>query len=196
MQRDVHIIKVGGSLFDLPQLPQRLGEVIAASDASCQLIVTGGGRSADVVRQWDTLHHVGEEACHWIALRAMQFNAYLLQSVLTNAMLVSDPAQLQSGAVHLLDPILWLKREESQGIHIPHVWQYTSDSVAAHLATQLCASRLTLCKSTLPQQECGRSCAAGLGIVDDYFPAVAADIEYVELINLRDEKLCSMMLLE
>lgn len=194
MTLSVHILKVGGSLLDFPLLPQRLNDVLAQSDADCQLIVTGGGRSADVVRQWDKHHHVGEETCHWIALRAMQFNAYLLQSILIDAMLVADSAQLQPGKVHLLDPVAWLKREEKQGITTPHRWQFTSDSVAAHLAMQLDASRLTLCKSTLPNQPCGLACAAGLGIVDACFPEASAGLKHIEMVNLRDEQLPVMIL--
>ena len=190
----VHIIKIGGSLLDLPQLPQRLNEVISQSDANSQLLITGGGQCANVVRQWDAIHHIGEQTCHWIAIRAMQFNTHLLATVLPDAAIISSKQQLQSGKVHLLDPFAWLEREQQQGITIPHLWQFTSDSVAAHLAKQLQSPRLTLCKSTLPKNDCGLSCAAELGIVDKQFPNAAAGLPYVELINLRDENLPAMIL--
>ena len=180
--------------MDLPQLPLRLNDVILQSDADCQLLITGGGQSANVVRQWDALHHVGEQTCHWIAIRAMQFNAHLLATVLPDAPFISSSQQLHAGKVHLLDPTAWLKREQQQGITIPHLWQFTSDSVAAHLATQLHSPRLTLCKSTLPKNDCDPSCAAGLGIVDEQFPHAAAGLPCVELINFRDKNLPTMIL--
>lgn len=187
MSHSLHIIKVGGSLLNFELLPGRLEQLLDDSDQDCQLIVVGGGVTADVVRHWDTLHHVGEEPCHWLALRAMQFNAHLLQSIFPNAILVDSPLQLQFGKVHLLDPIAWLVKEEKQGITIDHVWELTSDSVAAHIATQCEAAKLTLCKSTLPDYDCGLSCLAGLGIVDEKFPEVAANLPQIELVNLRAE---------
>lgn len=195
MSLSLHILKVGGSLLNLDLLPNRLEQLIDDSEQDCQLVVAGGGASADVVRHWDSLHHVGEEPCHWLALRAMQFNAHLLQSIILNAIMVESPSQLQLGKVHLLDPIAWLEREAQQGITIEHVWEFTSDSVAAHIATQCHAEKLTLCKSKLPDHDCGLSCLAGLGLVDEKFSKVAASLPHIELVNLRDENQPSMQLI-
>jgi hypothetical protein len=46
---------------------------------------------------------------------------------------------------------------------------------------------LTLLKSTLPEKECGVSCAVGLGIVDEDFEVASAAVGRIELLNLRDD---------
>ncbi len=43
-----------------------------------------------------------------------------------------------------------LEREDAIGVRVPHRWTFTSDSVAAHIATRVGAEKLTVLKSTLP----------------------------------------------
>lgn len=72
-----------------------------------------------------------------------------------------------------------------RGVTIPHRWSFTSDSIAAHIATRLDAAKLTLLKSTLPASPCDLAEAGRLGIVDADFAAAAAGVPRVELVNLR-----------
>ena len=73
-RRLVVIYKVGGSLLELPDLPRRLQDVVRPD--VCPLFVIGGGRTADLVREWDRLHQLGEERSHGLALKAMQLNEF------------------------------------------------------------------------------------------------------------------------
>lgn len=66
---------------------------------------------------------------------------------------------------------------------VPHHWQFTSDSIAAHFAHQLSA-RLTLLKSTEPAPGWTLASLAAAGIVDEAFPEAAAGLA-VEVVNLR-----------
>jgi aspartokinase-like uncharacterized kinase len=63
------VVKVGGSLFDLPDLGPRL-EVWLGARRSV-VLVPGGGPTTDVVRALDRTHRLGEEAAHWLALRSI-----------------------------------------------------------------------------------------------------------------------------
>jgi aspartokinase-like uncharacterized kinase len=186
---EIHVIKLGGSLLDLGDLLPRVRAFLDADGGPCPLIVVGGGGAADLVRAWDNMHRLGDERSHWLAIRAMQFNAHLVLTLLKNTRIVRNAreadAAWRAGQVAMLDPLAWLKRDEQDGVAIPHRWSFTSDSIAAHVARRLGASRLTLLKSTLPAQDCGMDCAAGVGVVDDDFPLVAAGLPHVELVNLR-----------
>ena len=187
-----HIVKLGGSLLDLPDLPERINAYRAATRSERALVVVGGGVAADIVRRFDHDHALGEQTAHWLAVRAMQFNAHLFAAALPGARLVGDPTQCaqawQAGASAVMDPVLWLEREERGGVRVPHCWQFTSDSIAAHVAHQLGAARLSLLKSALPERDhLALDEAARLALVDERFPTAAQGIACVELVNLRND---------
>jgi aspartokinase-like uncharacterized kinase len=186
----IHVVKLGGSLLDLPDLVERFESWRAAELGPRGLLVVGGGAAADVVRDFDKAFRLGEPASHWLAIRAMQFNAHCVAAVLQNVQLVLDCAACEDAWANkrlaLLDPLGWLSREAAEGVHIPHRWTFTSDSVAAHVATRLGAAKLTLLKSTLPKGSCDPVGAAKLGLVDEDFPGASKAIPGVELVNLRE----------
>jgi aspartokinase-like uncharacterized kinase len=177
----IHVVKVGGSLLDLPDLPARLTAYIDTLE-QCVAMIVGGGRAADLVRGFNKLHQLDETDGHWLAVRAMQLNAHMVMTQLPNAQLVRDTddcrAAWAANKVALVDPMAWVD-------HVPHRWTFTSDSIAAHVATRLQATKLTLLKSTLPKGDCGIACATGLGMVDEDFDAASRDVAYIELVNLR-----------
>src|SRR5262245_42508630 len=76
------IAKVGGSLFDMPDLRQRLSDWISSLDDCPVLIVPGGGPAADVIRQLDQTHQLGEPAAHRLALQVLTVNAHFLAGLL------------------------------------------------------------------------------------------------------------------
>ncbi|MCX5661880.1 MAG: hypothetical protein NTW19_19555 [Planctomycetota bacterium] len=191
----IHVVKLGGSLLDptgLPDLLQRFARWRGEALGSRALLVVGGGETADVVRAFDKAFGLDEEAAHWLAIRAMEFNAHLVASVVERCSLVPQSDGLEwawgFGLLAIMDPFAWLEREESQGAAIPHRWSFTSDCVSAHVATRVGASRLTLLKSTLPPEPCDLAEAGRLGIVDADFAQLAAALPRVELVNLRSER--------
>ena len=73
MGRPLTVVKVGGSLYDLPDLGLRLQDSLAwlgkcPSPTSCSC--RAAGRTADVIRDFDRIHHLGEERAHRLALTA------------------------------------------------------------------------------------------------------------------------------
>jgi aspartokinase-like uncharacterized kinase len=187
--KDVHVIKLGGSLLDLPDLVGRFEAFRAAEAGGAALLVVGGAESAEVVRFFDRHFNIGEERGHWLAVRAMQLNAHVVAAALPGCRLVVDEAAAlaawAAGLLAIVDPLEWLLREEAAGIAVPHRWSFTSDSIAAHLATRLKASRLTLLKSTLPRGDCSAGCLAGLGIVDGDFEEASQAVPIIDVVNLR-----------
>jgi 5-(aminomethyl)-3-furanmethanol phosphate kinase len=193
-----HVIKLGGSLLDLPDVLSRLARFVEAEPAARRLIVIGGGDAADVVRLFDAKFGLDEEAAHWLAIRAMELNAHCIAAVMKDsqprsASLVSSPDacvrawERDASSLLIMDPLRWLQDEHARGVTIPHRWSFTSDSIAAHVATVLGAERLTLLKSTLPAEGCDLRAAAAAGVIDGDFEAASASVPWVELVNLRAE---------
>jgi aspartokinase-like uncharacterized kinase len=187
------VVKVGGSLFDLPDLGTRLRRFLRQLAAPHMALVPGGGRIADVVRGLDRCHGLGEEAAHWLALRALTVNAWLLASLLSPP----QPPVVggwQEGTVPwrgevpvILDAYRFLEADEGRPGALPHTWHVTSDAVAARLAVVAGARRLFLLKSVaippgLDWGEAGRR-----GFVDTHFAQVIAAAPGIEVrsVNLR-----------
>lgn len=189
----IHVIKLGGSLLDWPGLADGI-EVFRRSIQSGRVaMIVGGGLAADHVRGFDDCHGVGEEISHWLAIRAMALNTCLVATLLKRFKIVADLQECEgvwaAGDLALIEPLAWLEGEYREGLSIPHRWSFTSDSIAAYLATRLCAERLTLLKSALPEGDCDFARAGELGVVDCEFEAAAAGIPEVGLVNLRSDPL-------
>lgn len=168
---DVHVVKLGGSLLDVMDLPARLQGWMDAQGSATWVLVVGGGAAADVVRAWDRLHDVGPHRGHWLAVRAMHLNAECVAAVMDDAKMVSGPDDIDAALFNIVEPIAWLSRKDD----VPHRWSFTSDSIAAHVAKELGAARLTLLKSA----------AEGDDLVDADFKVASRGIARVELINFR-----------
>ena len=110
------------------------------------LIVPGGGRFADAVRDADRRVGLLDEAAHWMAVLAMDQYAYLLASRIPGAVVTESPGEIADafGARRLpvLAPSRWLRTADP----LPHTWDVTSDSIAAWVAGALGALQLVLIK--------------------------------------------------
>jgi aspartokinase-like uncharacterized kinase len=172
------VAKVGGSLFDLPDLRQRLTAWLAELGNRTVLIVPGGGRGADVIRQLDQTHHLGEQAAHLLALKVLTVNAHFLAGLLGAPMVCSvlgtkDP-------VRVLDASAFCNASA-----IEHSWRVTSDSIAAHAAAGG-GSELVLLKSRDLPPAMTWAVAASNGLVDEAFPELVSGSGIrVSWVNLR-----------
>ena len=187
--RPLHVIKLGGSLLDLEDLPTRVMAFLSRCDAYRYLIVVGGGEAADIVRRFNRLYQFSDDQGHRLAVQAMRFNAHLVAAALPGSTVAADPLvpidPAQPPPAVILDPVDWLDDQERQGVVVPRRWAFTSDSIAALLADRLNAAELTLLKSTLPLDPGQASLAAEAGVVDEMFPSAIASIPVVRLVNLR-----------
>ncbi|MFM9963842.1 MAG: hypothetical protein ACKV2Q_21795 [Planctomycetaceae bacterium] len=178
----VAVLKLGGSLLDLAELPDRLRAVLAMLGGDRPLLICGGGAVVDVVRQWHGTHGLSEEQSHWLALDSIRLNQRLLLTLMPELELVSNRAAAESvwrrGRVPLLDLMSFVSIEEAAPdvtSTLPHSWDVTSDSLAGWVSVRWPASRFVLLKSVeLPFAEGDLSlrAAADLGLVDKYFPAL------------------------
>lgn len=187
------VVKIGGSLLDLPDLPDRLGRLHDIL-AGAALYLVGGSETADLVRRWDRQHHLDPTEAHWLAIRAMSLNTHFLASLFRPAFPLCDTQCQQrlmqeiprvSPSSALVEPLLWLEEEHRQGRPIPCRWTFTSDSIAAHLARRMDADRLILLKSADWPQHFSIASAAGAGWVDEDFVQASDGLAHLDWINLR-----------
>lgn len=178
------VVKVGGSLFDHPRFAAGLREWVAALKPPV-LIVPGGGGFAEAVRRLDALHRLGDEAAHWLALRAVTLSGHLLKELLPGAVVIQQPGQ--PFRLGVLDGFVFAQRDEGFSGSLPHSWDATSDSLAARAAAVFRAARLVLLKSVgLPANTPWADAAAG-GRVDRHFPTAVDGFDgRVEWVNFRE----------
>jgi 5-(aminomethyl)-3-furanmethanol phosphate kinase len=172
--KPLHVGKVGGSLFDFPGLAARLRTWIDAHADERVLLIPGGGPTADAIRTLQVVHELDDGKAHWLAIRAMAFNAHIFADLL-NLPVVSDPAPTNA----VLDVYPFLKADD----RLEHSWSVTSDSIAARVA-QVHGARLTLFKSVDLPEGMSWAQAAEAGFVDRAFPAIAEGLD-VDWVNLR-----------
>ncbi len=186
--KDCWVVKVGGSLLNHPQLTKRLRKVVRRVSPK-PLLVVGGGPVADAVRQWDQTHPLSASAAHGLAIRAMDFNRHLIETLLPEAAAVADPhsaaAVWEQEGIAVLKVRDWLRAEEDHAETLPHSWDVTSDSIAAWAAIRWRAAGLLLLKSVdlPPHSPEGRS-AGEPAFVDRYFSQFASRLPRIAWCNL------------
>jgi aspartokinase-like uncharacterized kinase len=193
MPPSIAVVKVGGSLYDLPDLGSRLRRWLAEQCVDENVVlIPGGGPLADAIRHLDNCHGLGEETSHWLALRALTVNAHFLAALLPPSCVLGEVADLrcawEMGQLPILDVHEFARGDEGCRGCLPHSWVVTSDALAARVAVVTQARQLFLLKSTtipagLDWVEAGRQ-----GLVDPFFAEVLrqapADLQ-VRAVNLR-----------
>lgn len=178
------VVKVGGSLYDLPDLADRLRRFLASLEEDDLLLVPGGGEMANVVRALDRLHGLGAGPSHWLALRACSLNAHFLRELLPECAMVGDPMSHRGRGI--LDPFAFVQRDEGRPGCLPHEWDATSDSVAARVAI-VCGARLILLKSVSWSASEDWDEAARTGVVDPVLPGLIRESGLrAEVVNVRE----------
>ena len=193
MSPTVRVVKVGGSLLDESDLAEKLRGWLAAESPGHHVLVVGGGRLADEVREMDRRHQLGDEAAHWLAIRTMSITAELLSHLLREVPLVTDFAvlgdRLADRGATIFDPWSFLTDHEPgmPGTRLVASWDATSDAIAARLAVVLGAAELVLLKSAPPPSATETTAdLADRGYVDKFSARFAGEIPAVRFINLRE----------
>ena len=81
MAKKITVVKVGGSLFDWPELIPRLRAFVEPLQKNKIFLFPGGGPLTDVIREYDRVHQLGEERSHWLAIKTLQINSLLLSAI-------------------------------------------------------------------------------------------------------------------
>jgi 5-(aminomethyl)-3-furanmethanol phosphate kinase len=134
-----YVLKLGGSL--MPSARELVRALVSlAEEGYSFLVVPGGGPMADLVREIFSCGKLSQEAAHWMAILAMEQYAYFLADG-TGAQLTCEIRRPQGNFnVEILLPYRAIEKENSGlELELEHNWDYTSDSVAMIVASQLSA---------------------------------------------------------
>jgi aspartokinase-like uncharacterized kinase len=186
----VVVVKVGGSLFDWPELPQRLTMWLRSRPAAFHLFVAGGGALCEIIRQTDARFGLGQERAHWLCIDALTITARLLSQLMDDVPVIDSLAavlaladKVGGPAICVFDPRPFLEAGEGRPGTLPHTWDVKTDSIAAHLAASLAAELLLLKSCDAPTTDL--EAASRAGFVDAYFPVAARPLRQVGYVNLR-----------
>jgi aspartokinase-like uncharacterized kinase len=149
MKREISaVIKVGGSvLLDHADSVKPLFHTVSEQGRHHRLIVVaGGGSLANEVRRMHKEYNLTDSTAHFMAILAIDQNAYMINQFLEGSRVVFDPSDARRTTkghqVAILAPFrLILNRDP-----LPHSWNVTSDSIAAYVAKTVKAEKLILLK--------------------------------------------------
>ncbi len=192
--------KIGGSLLDWDEFPARMSRFLDAMSDSQPILIVGGGRAADFLRELDSLHGIGDNESHALALRMLDVTARVVAALVPGLVVVERPETLVSvwneGRIPVLAPRWLLENvDRCRDDALPATWDVTTDSIAARVAVLLEMKALTLLKSTRPAVAIGRNEAVRRGLVDPFFPRAAAPLERVDVVNPRSSMFDSVELI-
>ncbi len=199
----VNIVKVGGSVLTLNDLPQRLQRVLDQLDGPSALVV-GGGAAADAVRDWSSTFALDEPTAHWLAVDSLTLTARLVCELLNRSTASSAAvtytwrescAAVERGQIPILNPRSFLDAltdtrtvNEQEPPCLPQSWSATSDSIAAAIAVRWQADQLVLLKSVGPP-DAVKDHAREAAPIDEWFINIAPQIPLVRWCNLRQSPL-------
>ena len=176
------VIKVGGSLFGDPNIPNRLRQWIDTHDDKQNILIGGGGALVDSIRQWESEGKLNTEEAHWMAIQCMTLTADLLKRWL-NVPLIGQPSHIArdpNNSVVVMDVHGWLRQDSE----MPVGWSFTSDSIAAALADRLQAEELILLKSCSPPSGTTKlETLSDVGYVDRLFCQYGERIDSVGFVD-------------
>lgn len=189
------VIKVGGSLFTLPDFPERLSKLLDALEHQHRLLVVGGGKAADVVREWDAVHHLTEQESHILAVRSMSLTAQFVARLLSAPVVYSMGEAVQSWT-SANGPITQILDVASDVLlrdgleELPKSWDVTSDAIAAWLARSVRTADLLFVKSVDWNSGHDWTAAVESGHIDGHTPVEIArfnDAQRIGWANLRSD---------
>ena len=189
----IRVVKVGGSLLDLPDLAKRLHAWLASQPAGHHVLLAGGGSLVDQVRRWHAERPVAEVAAHWMCVDLLTVTAHFLHARLPEVWLEENDVELcrRVGSVGatIFGPAEWLRNAEPRlpGRKLPTSWSATSDAIAGRLAIALAADELVLLKSAAPAPAHAADLQrlAAVGYIDPVLATLADELPPVAFFDLR-----------
>lgn len=182
------IIKLGGSLFNLPGLADHLLKFLAFHDFESPLILPGGGRFADVIRNLDQTHSLDVKHSHELGIKTLALSAQFVAGLSPKFRLIfptSTNCEIDNSTVYsVVDPTEFVLNYSP----LPPTWDVTSDSIAAWLTSLHPQSNLVLLKSVRLPNDLSLCRSAELNLVDAEFPKAAAKLQKISWCNFRDDE--------
>lgn len=187
------VVKLGGSLLDKPDFPDRVNHFLAKLPHRKTAIMIGGGDLIDAMRTLDDRFPLDLVSMHWRCVRLLRHTWEIAAELLPELEPIGSKADLQrwtddpekrSSALVAVDSFYF--PDDPDSLRLPTSWATTTDSIAALLAHRLSAEELVLCKSCPLPDAIDWSEAARRELVDAAFPNIVEGIKHVTWTNLAD----------
>lgn len=188
MKNQPVVIKVGGSLLGLRRLHEELAEFLDGLDTHQVVLLTGGGPAVKALHRLSKSLPFTEVEAHWHCIDLMSDLTHSLSETYPNSVAVTTWAEVVSAWE--ADRIPWfvvesyLRSDDQAPDHLPHNWEVSSDSIAAHLAFRHGAELILLKACELPKKKASAKALAKKGIVDAWFPKIADEVISWSISNL------------
>ena len=139
------VIKVGGSLAEDPKWLRALCHKLSELAKKYAIIVVpGGGKFADAVREYDRRFGLSSDVSHRLAILGMDQFGLLLLQIMPNSrvfrQLENAKELAEAKIVPIFLPSYWMFQEDP----LENSWDVTSDSIAAYVASRVNAGKVVL----------------------------------------------------
>ncbi len=121
------ILKVGGSVAG------RIDEIVNSIKNKKVLVIPGGWKFADLVREIYDKFGISEDAAHWMAVAAMDQYGYFIAEKGIKILEVDSFEDLVIEDSRVLLPYKLLRKYDE----LPHSWDVTSDTISAWVASKV-----------------------------------------------------------
>ena len=177
MAQSLLVLKLGGSLLESGRLASTLDAI--AKRTRPVIVVPGGGKFADQVRQSQVANGFDDATAHRLALFAMHQMANVIATRSPHFVPAATKEEIGLAGINGLVPV-WLPSAMAEADpSIPKSWDMTSDSLAAWFAGTIGASEVALVKSCPVDPAATLPTLTAAGVVDPLFAS------YVERHALR-----------
>ncbi|NHJ04606.1 MAG: hypothetical protein EAX90_07270 [Candidatus Heimdallarchaeota archaeon] len=145
-----YLIKFGGSLSEkgtseqLMQLGKTLNKIYFTNQKF--VILPGGGEFAEKIRMSQKRLQFSDETAHWMAIKAMEIHALLLQDFIPNSIVIEINALENLDILNEKIPILKVMDFMRNHSKLEHNWNVTSDAIAIDFAYYLGLKRIIFLK--------------------------------------------------
>jgi aspartokinase-like uncharacterized kinase len=192
------IIKIGGSMLLRDNLATAVNQWLDTHPSDQTMIIIGGGKLIDAVRELDQRHKMPPQQMHWMCVDLLAATASFAADFFGWPLIKTKqewkdtvqpgtgfPNSQVSALPTVVTPAVFYNRNTSvRGTRSPHDWRTTTDSIAAFLAHQVDADELVLLKSCPIAPKMSLEKLAEAGIVDEAFPEVARDLRSIRIEQL------------
>jgi aspartokinase-like uncharacterized kinase len=143
----INVIKIGGSISKNPEALQALCQKLSILASKHQIvIIPGGGKFADNVREADKQFSLTAKTTHYMAILAMDQYGLLLADLITPNSQTTDNIETSKKTKNDLITIFLPSKLMIPEEELPKSWTITSDTIAAYIAKKLETKNLLLIK--------------------------------------------------
>lgn len=142
---NLNVVKIGGSLSQNPKALRALCQKLSLLSSKHKIvIIPGGGKFADCVREADKQFTLSAATAHRMAILGMTQYGLLLSELIPNSQVIDQLEEIKKNSLYA--EVFLPSKTISLEKNLPNSWEVTSDSIAAYIAEQLEAEKILLIK--------------------------------------------------